>query len=75
MNLSQKDLRRVMEHAVQKMSSLRPGTRLRGGRVLDEGERLALCYAEAVLLVLGEHGVDTSSVVVDLSTPDSDSLE
>jgi hypothetical protein len=60
-----KELGQMLEHAKSHLIQLPTQVRLMNmGRPLSDGERMALCYLEAALTVLGGMGVDTSEVAV-----------
>jgi hypothetical protein len=56
----------VIEHAKNHLVHLPRGARIMGSiQDLSDGERIAACYLEAALTVLGGKGVDTSEVVIE----------
>lgn len=61
-----KHLAHLLEHAKNRLLQSPPQVRLVGAyRPLTDGERLALCYFEAAMTVLGGMGIDTSEVVIE----------
>lgn len=70
------DVLMTMEFARKNLEQMPAGASLEGmNRPLTAGERLGLAYLWAGLQMAGALGVDTTSLLITLHTPDSEPVE
>jgi hypothetical protein len=74
--ISLRDVHMVAEFARKNLTEMPARAALVGtSRSLTQPERLALAYLWAGFQVAGSHGVDTTSLTVELYTPDCETIE
>ena len=73
MKLTLKNLSIMIELAKNQLVVSRKGMRLDGmERAMTDSEITALAYFHGAMNILGSMGIDTSKIVVEIETPDSE---